>query len=83
MRFSIRSILTSTLVVAILLAWWLDRRSLAGRLAKTEADLKASDGFAGYLQGLVARSRPPTEAAAALEGYELEPDAAPPAPGLP
>ena len=43
-QFSIRDLCWLTLVVAILLVWWLDRRNLAFRNRFTVETIRASDG---------------------------------------
>ncbi|HZL89526.1 MAG TPA: hypothetical protein VFB96_14270 [Pirellulaceae bacterium] len=40
MRFTIRDLLWLTVVVALAVAWWVDRRQGAARLAETQAELQ-------------------------------------------
>ena len=43
MKFSIRDLLWLTVVVALAVAWWVDRASLARQLEKSVIDLDTND----------------------------------------
>jgi hypothetical protein len=81
MKFSIRDIMLVTVIVALAVGWWVDRRQLAQTIKKQNEQLEVMRAQEAVTRA-VAEAQAAVEAAA-KEALDAVPNASPPAPNPP